>query len=121
IDSNRNFFFSSPMYVNRFSVESVSAENLKKTRDLASAKPELINEMGILVKLVLDVMSEPQHFGSDLQEQKSLELQEIAFIHFGQGTLYDDTIDPKTHQKRRPKEFMIHMMDGSTDLYFFWH
>jgi len=121
IFSNVNFLFdpvNSPLYKDS-NKDAFSPENLNKTRDLASAKPGLIDKMEITIKLILDVMS--RNFGKDLQAQTSLELQEKAFIHFGQGTLYDDTINPETGNIRRPKHAMVHMMDGTTDLYFLWH
>ena len=53
------------------------------------------------------------HFDQDLTSKESQELQERAFIHFGQGTLFDYTPSPDTVTKtRRPESYMVHMMDG---------
>jgi hypothetical protein len=62
------------------------------------------------------------NFGNNLETPESRQLQENAFVNFGQGILFDDTFSPDTPtQTRRPKYYMVHMMDGSTEFYYLWH
>lgn len=64
----------------------------------------------IIAHLILDLMD--KHFGGNEQ------LEQLAFEQFGQGTLFDTQVDGND-QPRRPAEFRIHMMDGSTGGYDF--
>ena len=41
----------------------------------------------------------------------NIQLQK-AFQHFGQGVLFDDSIDEESHLPRRPYDDKVHMMDA---------
>jgi hypothetical protein len=117
LNSIQGFYFNSPIYSD---TTSLSENRLNETRVLAHENPALGSKMAYLVNSTLSVMS--NHFGNNLLDQDSLELQELAFTHFGQGTLYDDAFDPNTpNRKRRPSYMMVHVMDGKTDFYYFWY
>ena len=108
-------------YLPIFQAKTIPTEDLlKDLRKSAEENMGVHNAIEFLTKSTLDTMT--HHFDQDLTSKESQELQERAFIHFGQGTLFDDTPSPDTVTKtRRPESYMVHMMDGSTLFYYLWH
>jgi hypothetical protein len=98
----KNFYFHSPIYKNR----TVPSKDLLEEISVSAKDNITVNKaIEFLAKSTLDKIT--HHFGVNLKSEESLELQEIAFIHFGQGTLFDDTFSSDTTTKtRRPLPFM---------------
>jgi hypothetical protein len=104
-----------------FHAKTIPTEDLlKELRKSADENTEVHDAIEFLAKSTLDTMT--HHFNQDMTSKKSQELQERTFIHFGQGSLFDDTSSADTvTNTRRPPSYMVHMMDGSTLFYYLWH
>jgi hypothetical protein len=111
----KNFYY--PIYKDK----TIPSENILNELSISAKENHTVsNIIEFLSRSTVDTMT--HHFGVDLASQESLGLQEIAFIRFGEGTLFDDTFSPDTiTQTRRPLPYMVHMMDGSTYFYYLWH
>jgi hypothetical protein len=75
--------------------------------------PDLINAIGLIAENQLRIIKE--RLGDDN------ELLQKAFEYFGQGVLFDDSLDETTQLPRRPDWDKVHMMDAVNYGYPRWH
>ena len=75
--------------------------------------PDLIKSIKLIATTQLDIINKKIGDDDDLLQR--------AFEYFGQGVLFDDSLDQTTQLPRRPNGDKVHMMDALNYGYPRWH
>jgi hypothetical protein len=82
--------------------------------DRIKQSPDLIRSIELIAENQLNIIN--QNLGKDNNQ-----LMQKAFEYFGQGVLFDDSLDEETQLPRRPVGDKVHMMDSLHYGYPRWH
>ena len=105
VDGNGLFMGEGNAYDTYYRVGDKHSPNQLKLKLMLPEYVNLRNSLIAIANLILGLMQ--KHFKANEQ------LEQLAFVQFGQGTLYDLDVNDKGEQ-RRPIDYRIHMMDSGT-------
>jgi hypothetical protein len=105
VDDNGLFMGEGNAYDNYYRIGEKHSPNQLKLILMEPQYTSLRDALRAIANLILSLMQ--KHFKGNKQSEQ------LAFVQFGQGTLYDLELNEKGEQ-RRPIGYRIHMMDSGT-------